>query len=109
MSREQLKFNWRLIEKYDKNFSLWKSDVKKINLYGFSKYTVISAFAFYQLGLNEPNTVYATFCLSIEPRSTYYLHKHFKGRNAWLRARAWCDWLLNNASNYCEASASLGI
>ena len=101
-SNKNLKFDWELREKYGRNFAFWKSDVKKISLYGFSKYTAISAFAFYQLGLNEPNTAYATFCLSIEPRNTYYLHKHFNGKNASLKARAWCNQLLNNTPNYCE-------
>ena len=101
-NNKKLKFNWRLTEKYSRSSGLWKSDVKKIEIYGLSKYSDIAAYAFYQTGLNGPNTVFVTFCLSIWPSTMYHLRKHFKGKNAWLKARTWCNWLLNNPPDYCE-------
>jgi len=109
MSKEQLKFNWHIEKKLTSRCFLWKSDVKKIELHGFTKHSDIYASAYYYSGINGPNTAYASFCLDIRLGNQYWLRKHFRGRNAWLKARAWCDWLLNNAPNYCETSVSLGI
>ena len=101
------KFTWKLIDAYtSKGPYLWESDVIALNLYGFHESSQPKASATYTARLSGPNTAYAQFVISFDhfsnKRFGYSIAKHFRGPNAHLKARAWCNWLLNNSPNYCR-------
>jgi len=101
------KFTWKLVGAYtSKGPYLWESDVIVLDLYGFHKSSQPKASAIYTSRPNGPNTAYAQFGILFDHFSNkkfgYSMSKHFQGPNAHLKARAWCNWLLNNPPNYCR-------
>jgi len=53
----------------------------------------------------KPNTAYAEFwkiCLDYSNiEFGFYLTKHFDNKNAWMSAKRWLNWMLNNYPSYC--------
>jgi hypothetical protein len=99
------KFKWNLFQKYgSKGPYYWESDVIRLKNLGFHESVRPKAFASYTSRHSGPNTAYASFTVLFDhfPKSKFgfTLTKHFSGPNAHLKARSWCDWLLNNCPDY---------
>jgi len=101
------KFTWRLVESFtSKGPYYWESDTIRLDVYGFHESCQPKVSATYMARHTGPNTVYAHFSTLFDHFSNinfgYTMSKHFQGPNAHLKARAWCDWLLNNPPTYCR-------
>ena len=100
------KFTWTKVYKLNRYYTIYLSD--RIQ-YGFPPNKTF-CWAQYTTGINGPNTAYTELFLSVEWPTQPIQHwatklsKQFKGKNAGISARAWCNYLLNNPPDYIETN-----
>jgi len=101
-----VKFTWHRKSCFPKGYTRWVSEPIKKPLYGFYEGVKFSFTAEYSSGTNGPHTAFAniSFINTFFTKSKFgfTLKKHFRGYNAWKKARAWCNYMLNNMPNYVE-------
>jgi hypothetical protein len=100
--RFKKRFKWLLSGKYgSRGPYYWESDTIRLDLCGFHKSFQPKVSATYMSRHSGPNTAYARFVVYFSrSKFSFALSKHFEGPNAHIKARSWCNWLLNNCPNY---------
>ncbi|MCD6469095.1 MAG: hypothetical protein J7L32_07320 [Thermoplasmata archaeon] len=98
----KIRFEFRRVAKYSGNYIIYETNEIKRPTPAFHKTSYPVLKGKYTSGINGKNTAFATLIVSFPVPSGFEISKHFKGKNAGQRARAWLNRMLEDFPDYCH-------